>query len=455
MATEILKRKIYDRLLRWKRVSAGKTAALIQGAPRTGKSLLAEEFAKKEYRSYIRIDFATVSEELKDMFRYDMEDLDAFFLKLEVLYNIRLHRRESVIILDEVQWFPQARAMVQYLVKDGRYDYIETGALLAIKESVQGIALPTDVEHMYLHPLDFEEFLWAMGHEDVAAPLRECFEKRKPMGPMLHRKAMNMFRLYLIVGGMPEAVSEYIRSGNLNKVDKVKRNILRFYKDGIRRYGKRSAAKMLAVLKELPNQMKHRNQHFKFATLRQGARYGEFREAIFWLEEAMVLYGCYTATDPSVSMETHQDRTVLKIYMADTGLLFSHLYSEKDIEREELYKKILLANLEDEMGVLLENAVAQMLTASGHKLFFYTNVDREDRMNRMELDFLLSYDTPEQKNVLVPVKVKAGKHFKRSALRKFMAKFPEQAPVAYDLHTGDLRTEKNIVFLPVYMAMLL
>ena len=452
-----MKRKLYDALLRWKQASHGRTAFLVQGAPRSGKSHMAEEFAKKEYKSYIRIDFTSAPQVLKDMFLYDLDDLDTLFMKLEVLYHKKLHRRNSLIILDEVQFFPQIRNAVDALVADRRYDYIETGALLGIRDSLKEVQLPVHVERFCLHPLDFEEFLWATGHEKLMASIRRSFEERKPMGRALHRRAMDALRQYVIVGGMPEAVAEFARSGNFAAVDRVKRDILQFYRDGIQKYARsQERERIQMVFDSLPVQFRNRNMHFKFSVLRPGGRFTEFENPLMWLEEAMVIHCCFRSTEDVFELESPPERTVMKCYAADTGLLVSQIWSSKEIEKEEVVAKLLFGDLEQEMGMLLENVVAQMLASSGHMLRFYATVDRHDRMNRMELDFLLAEERMGVSNRLIPVKVKSGMHYKRSDLRKFIGKYRDRVDVAYDLHANDLKEgEGGIVYLPLYMAMLI
>ena len=447
-----MKRKMYDTLLAWKERSRGQSAALIQGAPRVGKSFVAEEFAKKEYGSFIRIDFSTAGKAVRDMFLYDLDDLDTFFLKLEVLYRTKLQTRNAVILLEQVQWFPQVRNAINTLVADGRHDYIETGALLSIKENLKGVTDVSREERFKMFPMDYEEFLWATGNDTLMDQLRSCFEERRSLSRSLHRQAMNAFRQYLIVGGMPQSVAEYVDTMDFHRVDKVKRKILDFYREGIAKYAKRHRLKVQAIFEEVPSQLKNRNQHFRFSDLKKGGRYSEYQEPLFWLEEAMLLHCCHNATDPGLGLDLPQERTMLKCYMADTGLLISHAYDEKAIEEEAIYEKVLLGNLEESMGLVLENIVAQMLAASGHKLYFYANADRERKENRMEVDFLVTKQREDGQTGVAPIKVKSGKNYKRSSLRKFMAKFGEKLHITYDLHTGNAKEEEGITYLPLYMA---
>ena len=450
-----MRRKVYEKLLEWKQKSSGQSAVLLQGARRVGKSYIAREFAEKEYSSYILIDFNLADQQVRDMFLHDIGDLDTFFLKLSTLYNTKLKERESLIMLDEVQLFPRARSVIKYLVADGRYDYIETGALVSIKENVEGILLPSEEDQINLNPMDFEEFLWAMGNETMMRLIQDCFEKKLPMGQALHRKAMDLFRQYMIVGGMPQAVEAYVQTRDFDEVDRVKRRILNLYRDDIQKHAKGYGEKVRAIFDELPSQLKNQNRHFKLSALKEGARFEEYRDPLFWLSDAMIVNPCYNATEPNLGLRLNQDRTLLKCYMADTGLLISHAFDENGIVSEEVYRKLLLDKLEVNMGMVMENIVSQMLISSGHKLYFYANADREDKENRMEIDFLIAKSRITNRHNMSPIEVKSGKNYALSSLRKFMKKFKEQLWIPYVLHTGDLKTEEDIVYLPLYMAMML
>lgn len=447
-----MRRKMYDGLLQWKEKNNGKSALLVQGARRVGKSYLVEEFARAEYRSYILIDFNLADPQVRDMFLHDISDIDTFFLKLATFFNTKLYERESLIILDEVQLFPRARSAVKYLVADGRYDYIETGSLISIKENVKDILIPSEEDHINLYPMDFEEFLWAAGNETMMALIQNCFEKKKPMGQALHRKAMDLFRQYLIVGGMPQAVEEYISSHDFDRVDQVKRRILNLYRDDIRKHARGYEMKVEAIYDELPSQLKNQNRHFKLSSLKAGARFDEYKDALFWLSDAMIVNNCYNSTEPCIGLNLNRDRTLLKCYMGDTGLLVSHAFDENEIVSEEIYKKLLLDKLEVNMGMILENAVAQMLTVSGHKLYFYANAARGDASSRMEIDFLIAKSRISSRHNISAIEVKSSKNYTLSSLRKFMEKYSRQLHIPYVLHTGDLKEENGITFLPVYMA---
>jgi len=450
----MMRRKVYEQLLKWKNQN-GESALLVQGARRVGKSYSVEEFAKKEYRSYILIDFNKANQQVKDLFLYDIDSLDTFFMKLTALYGEKLYERESLIIFDEVQLFPKARGAIKYLVEDGRYDYIETGSLISIRENVKDILIPSEEDSITMHPLDFEEFLWAVGNESMVDLIRACYEARKPLGQALHRKAMDYFRQYMIVGGMPQAVTAFVKNHDFDEVDRVKRRILKLYREDIRKHAKGYEMKVEAIYDELPSQLKNQNRHFKLSSLKQGARFDEYKDAMFWLSDAMIVNNCYNSTEPNIGLALNQDRTLLKCYMGDTGLLVSHAFDENGIVSEEVYKKLLLDKLEVNMGMIMENVIAQMLVANNRKLFFYSNSSREDKDSRMEIDFLIAKSKISNRHNISPIEVKSGKNYTLSSLKKFKLKYKEQTDVPYVLHTGDLKEEDGTVFLPLYMTMLL
>lgn len=450
-----MRRKIYNSLLKWKENCRGQSALLIQGARRVGKSYIVEEFAKKEYRSYILIDFNKVDQQVRDIFLHDLNDMDIFFLKLSTYFNTKLYERNSLIILDEVQIFPRARSAVKYLTADGRYDYIETGSLISIKENVKDILIPSEEDHINMYPMDFEEFLWAVGNETMMDLVSCCFHNRKPLGQALHRKAMNLLRQYMIIGGMPQAVAAYASGSDFEQTDQIKRRILNLYRDDIRKHAKGYVMKVEAIYDELPSQLKNQNRHFKLSSIKKGARFDEYKDALFWLSDAMIVNQCYNSTEPNIGLGMNRDRRLLKCYMADTGLLLSHAFDENGIVSEQIYKKILLDKLEVNMGMMMENLIAQMLTAGGHKLYFYANSARDDVKSRMEIDFLTAKSNISNRHNISLIEVKSGKNYTLNSLLKFKAKYAEQTHTAYVLHTGDLREENDIVYLPLYMTGLL
>lgn len=450
-----MKRKIYTTLLDWKERRAGKTALLIDGARRVGKSYIVEAFAKKEYKSYILIDFFTASQDVKDLFENYLHDLDTFFLFLSNYYQVKLYPRETLIIFDEVQEFPRARGAIKYLVADGRYDYIETGSLMSIKKNVQDALIPSEEHHVNLYPMDFEEFLWALGDDMLMPFIKERFEKKQPLGPALHRKAMDLFRQYLIVGGMPQAVKEFVESRDFDEVDRVKRDILTLYRADMMKHAQGYEIKVARVFDEIPAQLQKHERKFKLADLEKNARMRDYEDALFWLDDAMIVNTCYNSTAPNIGLKLNMDRLTLKCYMADTGLLISHAFDENGIVSEEIYKKILFDKLEVNMGMIVENMVAQMLVASGHKLYFYSNPSREDKNARMEIDFLIAKDKISNRHNISPIEVKSSTRYTLTSLRKFVTKYKEQTHIPYVIHPNDFKEEDGIVYLPLYMTPML
>ena len=449
-----MKRKIYEKLLEWKENSNGKTALLIDGARRVGKSYIVEKFAQENYKSYIIIDFNKVSNDVKDLFQYYLNDMDNLFLYLSNYFNVTLYPHESLIVFDEVQLYPRARSAIKYLVEDGRYDYIETGSLMSIKKNVKDILIPSEEQHIEMHPMDFEEFLWAVGNDTLMDLIKKCYEEKKPLGQAMHRKAMDYFRQYMIVGGMPQAVQEYVDTKDFKKVDQIKRNILNLYRQDIGKHAQEYSLKVESIFDEIPAQLQKHEKNFKLASISKEARFRDYEDAMFWLKDAMIINPCYNSTEPSIGLKLNTDFMTLKCYMADTGLLISHSFDENGILTEEIYKKILFDKLEFNEGMLMENMVAQMLVASGHKLYFYSNSSREDALSRMEIDFLIAKSKISNRHNISPIEVKSGKNYTLTSLRKFIKKYNEQLYIPYVLHTGDLK-EEGIIYLPLYMTSLL
>lgn len=449
-----MKRKIYDSMQKWKEEN-GRTALLIDGARRVGKSYIAQEFAKKEYKSYILIDFNRAPAEITDLFVHYLNDLNMFFLYLSNFYGVKLYERESLIIFDEVQLFPKARAAIKYLVEDGRYDYVETGSLMTIKKNVADIVIPSEERHMKMYPLDFEEFLWALDNDTLMDFIRLCFEEKKPMGQVLHRKTMDYFRQYLIVGGMPQAVKTYRDSHDFDQVDRVKRDILELYRADIIKHAEGYQMKVAQIFDDIPAQLQKHDTKLKFSSLKKEARFREYEDALFWLSDAMITNICYNSTAPNIGLKLNMDRMTLKCYMADTGLLISHAFDENGLVSEEIYKKLLFDKLEVNKGMIMENIVAQMLTASGHKLYFYSNPSRDDASLRMEIDFLTAKSKISNRHNISPIEVKSSKNYTLTSLRKFKEKYKEQLHIPYVLHPNDLKEEDGILFLPLYMTPLI
>lgn len=449
-----MKRKIYNQLLDWKINRQGEVALLIEGARRIGKSYIVEEFAKNEYESYILIDFNKVEPRVKRWFVDYMEDLDTFFEMLQQHYHVKLIARKSLIIFDEVQLYPRARAAIKYLVADRRFDYLETGSLISIKKNVKDIVIPSEERPVQMYPMDFEEFLWAMGNETLMPFLQKQFEAGKPIKE-LHREAMDMFRRYMMVGGMPQAVEKYVQTRDVEQVDAVKRDILAIYRNDIRKYAGRLAMKVESIFDEIPAQLMRNERKFRLADLKTDARMRDYETAFMWLSDAKIVNCCYNTTAPNIGLKLNMDRTTLKCYMTDTGLLISHAFDEKQLVSNELYRKLLMDKLEVNAGMLIENIVAQMLAAAGHKLYFYSNPDNEDAENRMEIDFLIRKDKVTSRHNIIPLEAKSSTGYKTSSLNKCVHKFGEFITLPTVLHTSDARTEDGIRYLPLYMTPLL
>ena len=446
----MLRRKIYDRLVSWKQNSKGSSALLIDGARRVGKSYIAEQFASNEYRTHITIDFGNAPKDVLDLFVYDSAALDLFFAKLAAFYSTTLHKRESLIIFDEVQQYPRARQLIKYLVADGRYDYLETGSLIRLKKNVQDIIIPSEEVHIEMFPMDFEEFLWAMGDEATMPLIRHCFETRKPLGQPLHRKVMNDFRQYLLVGGMPQAILAYLDGKNFEAADEAKRRILRLYRDDVSKFAEGYEDKVFAIFDGIPGQLSKKEKKYTLSSLDRNARFRTFEDSFIWLSEAMVVNTCFNATDPNVGLALSADHTKQKCYMADTGLLVTLTFMDKSYTDNELYRAILFDKMDINEGMLMENVVGQILRSNGHKLYFYSRSDSAHRENHMEIDFLIT-----EGKKLSPIEVKSGNYRSHSSLDKFRTKFSSKVGQSYILYTKDVMTKDNILHLPLYMAMCL
>ena len=446
----VLKRKIYDNLLDWKMRSNGETAIMIDGARRVGKSFLVENFAKAEYKSNIIIDFGNAPKDVLDLFVNDSSNLDLFFAKLSAFYSTPLHERQSVIIFDEVQQYPRARQLIKYFVADGRYDFIETGSLIRLKKNVQHIIIPSEEEHIEMFPLDFEEFLWAMGDTATAPLIKQCFEKKVPLGNALHRKIMNDFCQYILVGGMPQAVTEYIKTKNFESVDRVKRRILQLYRDDITKFAEGYEDKVFAVFDGIPAQLSKKEKKYRISYISNQARFRSYEDSFVWLNEAMIVNACFNATDPNVGLALSEDNKTQKCYMGDTGLLITQTFIDVPFVENDLYKAILFDKLEINEGMIMENIVAQMIRHNGHKLYFYSRSDSLHRENHMEIDFLIT-----ERKKISPIEVKSGNYRSHSSLDKFRNKFSSKIGNSYILYTKDLMIKDGILHLPIYMAMFL
>lgn len=449
-----MKRKIYDKLLKWKNEKDGTTALMIEGARRIGKSYIVEKFAENEYDSYILIDFSKAPARVCGWFDEYLEDIDTLLQNIQLHYKKQLTPRKSLIIFDEVQKCPRAREAIKALVEDHRFDYIETGSLISIKKNVNDILIPSEEDGIEMYPMDFEEFLWAMGDELMYPYIQKCFETSKQMGDF-HREAMRYFRQYLIVGGMPQAVKEYVKSRDFAKVDAVKRQILRLYRNDINKYAGSAKIKVSSIFEAIPGQLQKNEKKFKLAALNDEARMRDYDSAFFWLNDARLANICYNTTAPNIGLQLNEERTTLKCYFCDTGLLISMAFNARGIVQNEIYQKLMFDKLEINEGMLVENIVAQMLRTAGHSLFFYSSYDKEDASNRMEIDFLIQKESVTSRHNISPIEVKNGTNYTLSSLAKCINKFGRYLSTPYVLHSKDLEIENGITYLPLYMTPLL
>lgn len=449
-----MRRKIYDYLKNWRKNDAGRTAILIDGARRVGKSYVAVEFGRNEYKSFVLIDFSKTPQEVKDLFWNYLEPslLPTLFLKLAEHYNVRLYERDTLFIFDEVQEFPRAREAIKALVADGKYDYIETGSLVSIDENVRDIVIPSEEERVRMFPMDFEEFLWATGDDLLMGFIRDHFKNMEPCGRLLHRKAMDAFRKYLVVGGMPQSVMAFVETNDLAAVDKVKRQILKLYREDIDKHAGRQARKVKLVFDGMPEQLSRHEKKFRLVSLEADAKMREYEDAFLWLREAMVANVCFNATEPNIGLAMSTDHTTFKCYLLDTGLLVSLAFSERVLVAEQIHSRILMKALEFNSGMLVENVVAQMLRSAGHELLFYSRNDPTTRAERMEIDFLLAKPTLTRRKNIIPVEVKSSRKYDHVSLDKFLRKFKSSLTDPVVMHTKDIVQKNGITYLPLYMT---
>lgn len=445
-----LKRKALIKLEEWKKTSNGKTALLIKGARRTGKTWLARKFGETCYESYLYVDFANMDKDLVEIFE-DASHLDFFFIRLQAYYGVQLIRRKSLVIFDEVQLFPKARQLIKYLVADGRFDYIETGSLIGLRQNVENIVIPSEEEILDLNPLDFEEFLWANNEEALADLIRDSFENKRALGQALHRKALNLFRLYLVIGGMPQSVTAFLKAGELEASESVKRNILTVYRNDVTKFAKGHEYKVIAIFDDIPSQLSRHEKRFKLSCLDKKARLRGYEESFVWLSEANIVNLCFNATDPTVGLSLNADRMTLKCYFADTGLLLTQAINSGQFLKEDVLKALLYGKLEINEGMILENAVAQMLLSTGHKLYFYSRAaNNEKKTPAIEIDFLI-----RQGKKICPIEVKSSPRIRHASLDLFVKRFSSRLGTRYVLYTKDLYSEGKTLYIPAYMAYLL
>lgn len=442
----IFKRKIYNELLQWKRTDEGRTAVLIQGARRVGKSTIAKEFAENEYETHILVDFAACSAEIRELFN-DVSDLNRIFMRLQLEYSVELKERKSVIIFDEVQLAPKARQAIKYLVKDGRYDYMETGSLISIRKNVRDILIPSEEVKLHMFPMDYEEFRWALGDTATIRLLQGCFHGRTSMGDATNRKLMRDFRLYMLVGGMPQVVAAYLETNNLEKVDSVKRSIITLYEDDFNKIDPTgNASKMF---RQIPAQLTNNANRYLAWSATEGTRNSVLAEIISEIKESMVVNMAYHANDPSAGMALHQDPNKYKMFTGDTGLFVTLAFWDRKFTDNTIYHKLLSDKLGTDLGYVYENVVAQMLKAAGHELYYYT-FPTESGKHNYEVDFLIA-----DGDKVSPIEVKSSGYKAHTSLDAFCMKFSSRIRNKYLVYTKDLRKDGDVLYLPAYMTMFL
>ena len=449
-----MKRKIYEDLLTWKKEWAGKTALLIDGARRVGKSYIVEEFAKNEYASYVFINFSNTTPRIRNLFIDDVHDIPLLLQKLSNLTATRFIERDTLIVFDEIQECPKAREAIKFLVEDGRYDYIETGSLISIHENVSDIIIPSEEEKISMHPMDFEEFCWAIGDEVTVPAIRQHFESITPFGRDIHASFMDTFRRYMIVGGMPQAVEEYATTRDFAKVERVKRLIISLYKEDIGKRAKTNRRKTSALYEAIPAELSKHDKVFNLADVDPNGKFSNYEDPIYWLEDSRIVNTCYNSNEPSIMLGLNRDLSTMKMYSADTGLLISMAIDNGISMENEIYIDILQDRLHLNEGMFAENVVAQMLKANGHKLFFhafYKNTGDGNRSkNRSEIDFLI-----RRGGKISALEVKTGASTRHASLDYLMDRYSKQLGHCYVLHTKDLKKDGNILYLPIYMTLCL
>ncbi len=447
MSQKVFKRKIYDTILKWKQERNGSTALLVKGARRIGKSTIVKEFAKNEYKSFIAIDFAKASTAVKGLFD-DLDNLDFIFLQLQALYSVTLYERESVIIFDEVQLCPKARQAIKYLVADGRYDYIETGSLLSIRKNVEGILIPSEETRINMYPLDYEEFLWAIGEDKMFELIKYSFNQRKSLGDAVNRQLMRQFRIYMLVGGMPQAVNAYLDTNNLAVTDEVKREIIELYIDDLRKID--STGKASLLFEGVPGQLAKSKLRYEPWSVVDNVRPENLVDLWRDLEDSRTVNFAYRTTDPNVGLGLHRDRSGFKIYLCDTGLFVTLAFWDRDVVDNTLYQRLLSDKLSADLGYVYENVVAQMLKSAGHSLYYYTFPADKERKKYYEVDFLTVAD-----GKINPIEVKSSGYKAHRSLDVFSERYSSRLGHRVIIYTKDLRWENGVLYIPAYMTPLL
>ncbi len=442
----IFKRKIYNQLLMWKENSNGKTALLVEGARRVGKSTIVEEFVKKEYKSYIIIDFYRASKATKALFE-DLSDLDYIFLQLQLTYKTSLERRSSCIVFDEVQLCPKARGAIKALVKDGRYDYIETGSLISIRKNVKDILIPSEEKKIRMYPMDWEEFRWALSDEVTVPLLKKAYEEKRVLGDAVTRKLMRDYRLYMLVGGMPQAVETYIETNDLSKVDSVKREIISLYEDDFRKID--PTGRLSSLFNAIPSQLMGNASRYQVSSVLPSSRASDILEEIAELRDSGAVLVSYSASDPGAGMAQHINLEKFKLFTADTGLFVTLAFKDRSFTDNEIYSKLLSDKLPANLGYIFENIVAQTLATNGHQLYYHTFLNEKTNHN-YEIDFLIA-----DKNKICPIEVKSSTYKTHPSLDAFSLKFSSRIKRKILLYTKDMRKDGDVECLPVYMAQFL
>ena len=449
-----MRRKIFDRLVQWKNESRGASALLIEGARRVGKSYIVEEFAKKEYDSYVLINFSNASSKIKNLFVNDLHDIPMLLQKLSNLTFTRFFERRTLIIFDEVQKWPRAREAIKFLVADGRYDYIETGSLISIHENVKDIVIPSEEEKVKMYPMDFEEFCWALGDEVTIPTIREHFELKTPLGDDVHSSILDTFRKYMVIGGMPQVVKEYITTRDFSKVERIKKQIIDLYKEDIGKRTRVNKRKTAALFESIPSELSKHDKVFKITDVDKNGKFANYEDPIYWLEDSMIANLCYNASAPNVALGLNKDLSTMKIYSGDTGLLVTLAIDMNVSTEHEIYIDILQDRLHINEGMFAENVVAQILRGRGHRLFFHAfykeGRDGKSSKNRSEVDFMI-----RSGNRISVIEVKTGRSTLHSSLDHLMGKYTKHLGQCYVLHTKDLRKERDLLYLPIYMAICL
>ena len=446
----MISRKIYGKMLEWKTTANGTKALLIEGARRIGKSTVAEEFGKKEYKSYVIIDFNKASRKIIECFD-DITNLDIFFQTISLEYNTRLYERESLIIFDEIQKFPKARETIKYLVADGRYDYIETGSLISIQENVESITIPSEERKMKMFPVDFEEFMSYMDEELLLEYIKEHLKEKKPMDLKFHQKAMHLFKEYMLVGGMPQAVVAFKKnSRNFAAADIEKRDIISLYRDDIKKSAKRYNSRVSAIFENIPAYLSTHEKRIILSEIESNATFAKYDDPLFWLDDSMICNLCYKCNDPNVGFALNKNESYVKCYMGDTGLLVSLAFNENEIMEQQLYKQIMDERLSLNQGMIYENMISQMIVAMGKKLYFYTRYSEEKHRNDIEIDFLLSNES-KMNFKMYPFEVKSSKNYSAISLGRFKEIYGKKIAVPYIIHPKNYYKDGDIVKIPPYM----